>query len=66
MNSLKQITFGSCDKFYKGAEKWTKDSHSCWFDRNLIHEMLKDDINDGCQLKIFFVILFMMNFLLFR
>ncbi|KEH30004.1 hypothetical protein MTR_4g057860 [Medicago truncatula] len=36
VNSLKQITFNFCDKFYRGVKKWTEDSHSCWFDGNLI------------------------------
>ncbi|RHN48102.1 putative F-box domain, FBD domain, leucine-rich repeat domain, L domain-containing protein [Medicago truncatula] len=52
--SLKKITFSSLDKFYMGAGRWTKGSNvCCWgFKRNFIHEMLKDDVNEHCQLTI--------------
>ncbi|KAK2417614.1 hypothetical protein QL285_039895 [Trifolium repens] len=53
-NSLKQITFGSDDKFYVGAGRWTNGSNGCcWFERNLIHEKLKDEVHEPCRLIIF-------------
>ncbi|CAJ2633091.1 unnamed protein product [Trifolium pratense] len=53
-SSLKQISFGSLDKFYKGAGRWTDGSVGCcWFERNLIHENLKDQVHEPCQLIIF-------------
>jgi len=52
VNSLKQITFGSRDKFYIGAGRWTEGCDSCWFERFLIHEMLKDEVKEHCQLII--------------
>nr|ABD32495.1 Cyclin-like F-box [Medicago truncatula] len=52
VNSLKQITFSSCDKFYIGAERWTKTSKYCCYDGNLIHEVLKDEVDEQCQLII--------------
>jgi len=53
-NSLKKITFSSLDKFYMGAGRWNKGSNvCCWgFKRGFIHEMLKDDLNEHCQLTI--------------
>jgi hypothetical protein len=52
--SLKQITFSSLDKFYIGAGRWTNSSDGCcWFERNLIHENLKDEVYEQCQLIIF-------------
>lgn len=53
VNSLMQITFSSRDLFYIGAGRWTKGSAGCvCFERNLIHEMLKDEVKEQCQLKI--------------
>jgi len=53
-NSLKQITFSSRDKFYTGDGGWTNDSDGCcWFEGNLIHKMLKDEVHEQCQLIIF-------------
>jgi hypothetical protein len=55
-NSLKQITFGSHDKFYIGAGRWSNGSASygcCWFERNFIHEKLKDEVHEPCRLIIF-------------
>ncbi|KAK2417615.1 hypothetical protein QL285_039896 [Trifolium repens] len=53
-SSLKQITFSSLDKFYIGAGRWTNGSDGCcWFERNLIHENLKDEVHEQCQLIIF-------------
>jgi hypothetical protein len=50
---LKKMTFSSCDKFYIGAGEWTNDFDGCCgFDRNVIHEMLKDEVNEQCQLII--------------
>ncbi|XP_058755347.1 uncharacterized protein LOC131628533 [Vicia villosa] len=52
-NSLKQITFSSRDDFYIGAGRWTEGfNRCCWYDRNLIHEMLKDEVNEECELII--------------
>jgi len=53
-NSLKKMTFSSRNKFYTGSGRWTNDSDSCcWFERNLIHKMLKDEVPDQCELIIF-------------
>ncbi|XP_004487775.1 uncharacterized protein [Cicer arietinum] len=54
VNSLKQMTFRSRDTFYIGGETWNKGSQrSCWPKcRNIIHHMLKDDVNEQCQLII--------------
>ncbi|KEH44504.1 hypothetical protein MTR_1g115530 [Medicago truncatula] len=52
VNSLKQITFSSCDKFYIGAKRLTKTSKYCCYDRNLIHEVLKDEVDEQSQLII--------------
>jgi len=53
-NSLKKIAFSSHYKFYTGAGRWTNSSGGCcWFERNLIHKMLKDEVLDHCQLIIF-------------
>ncbi|CAK8543514.1 unnamed protein product [Lathyrus sativus] len=51
---LKQITFSSRQNYYIGAGTWTKasDDGCCWFDRNLIHESLKDEVNEQCRLVI--------------
>ncbi|CAK8543527.1 unnamed protein product [Lathyrus sativus] len=50
---LKQITFSSRHNYYIGAGSWTKLSGGCRsFDRNLIHEHLKDEVNEQCQLII--------------
>jgi hypothetical protein len=47
------MTFSSCDKFYIGADGWTNDSDGCrGFEHNVIHEMLKDEVNEQCQLII--------------
>jgi hypothetical protein len=51
-NSLKKITFGSLDKFYIGAGRWTTGSNSYWFERNFIHERLKDEVKGQCELVI--------------
>ncbi|XP_045793356.1 putative F-box/FBD/LRR-repeat protein At4g13965 [Trifolium pratense] len=51
-NSLKKITFGSLDKFYIGAGRWTTGSNSYWFERNFIHERLKDEVKGQCKLVI--------------
>jgi hypothetical protein len=51
-NSLKKITFGSLDKFYIGARRWTTGSNSYWFERNFIHERLKDEVKGQCELVI--------------
>jgi len=46
-NSLKQITFTSCEKFFRGAGRWIEGTDGCcWFDRGLIHEMLQDEVNE--------------------
>ncbi|XP_058762045.1 uncharacterized protein LOC131635440 [Vicia villosa] len=51
--SLKQITFSCRDNFYIGDGRWTEGSNGCcWFERNLIHEMLKDEVKEQCQLII--------------
>ncbi|CAI8616455.1 unnamed protein product [Vicia faba] len=53
VNSLKQITFSSRHDSYIGAERWTEGfDRCCWFDQNLIHELLKDEVNEQCQLII--------------
>ena len=52
VNSLKKITFGSLDKFYMGAGRWTTGSNNYWFERNYIHERLKDEVKGQCQLMI--------------
>jgi hypothetical protein len=53
VNSIKQITFSSRDRLYAGVGRWTKSSDgSCWFKENLIHEMIKDEVNEHCQLII--------------
>jgi SET domain-containing protein len=53
-SSLKQITFGSHDKFYIGAGRWTNCSDGCcWYERNLIHENLKNEVHEQCELIIF-------------
>ena len=50
---LKQITLSSCHNYYIGAGRWNMDSHGCcWFERNVIHEHLKDEVNEHCQLII--------------
>jgi hypothetical protein len=51
-NSLQQITFTSRNRFYIGAGGWTEGCDSCWFDKNLIHKMLQDDVNEQCRLVI--------------
>ncbi|XP_045793357.1 putative F-box/FBD/LRR-repeat protein At1g66290 [Trifolium pratense] len=51
-NLLKKITFGSLDKFYIGAGRWTTGSNSYWFERNFIHERLKDEVKGQCELVI--------------
>ncbi|WJX79883.1 hypothetical protein P8452_62958 [Trifolium repens] len=51
--SLKKMTFSSCDKFYIGDGGWTNDSDGCrGFEHNIIHEMLKDEVNEQCPLII--------------
>ncbi|XP_058740382.1 F-box/FBD/LRR-repeat protein At1g78750-like [Vicia villosa] len=53
VSSLKKVTFSSMDKFYVGAETWTKSSDSfCEFDGNYIYESLKDEIKGQCELII--------------
>jgi len=58
VNSLKKMTFDSRDKFYKGAGKWTHGKWPkgydgcCWFEQNVIQEMLKNEVNEPCQLVI--------------
>ncbi|XP_058740243.1 uncharacterized protein LOC131612465 [Vicia villosa] len=50
---LKQITFSSRRSFYIGAGRWSKGFDNCgWFERNLIHEHLQDEVNEQCQLII--------------
>ncbi|KAI5426584.1 uncharacterized protein LOC127126097 isoform X2 [Lathyrus oleraceus] len=50
---LKQITFSSRHNFYIGAGRWTLDFDGCcWFERNFIHEHLKDEVNEQCRLII--------------
>nr|ABD33037.2 Cyclin-like F-box [Medicago truncatula] len=64
-NSLRKMTFSSRDKAYIGAGRWTRDANDrrkdtrfcgdggCrWFEENVIHEMLKDEVNEQCQLII--------------
>ena len=64
-NSLRKMTFNSRDKAYIGAGRWTRDANDrrrftrfcgddgCrWFGENVIHEMLKDEVNEQCQLII--------------
>ncbi|CAJ2631891.1 putative F-box/FBD/LRR-repeat protein At4g03220 [Trifolium pratense] len=52
-SSLEKMTFSSCDKFYIGVGGWTNDSDGCCgFEHNIIHEMLKDEVNEQCQLII--------------
>jgi len=52
VNSLKKITFGSLDKFYMGGRRWTKGFNNYWFERDFIHEKLKDEVKGQCQLII--------------
>ncbi|WJX12423.1 hypothetical protein P8452_02928 [Trifolium repens] len=48
--SLKKMTFSSRDKFYIGAGRWTNCSDGCCgFEQNVIHEILKDEVNEQCQ-----------------
>ncbi|CAL5193701.1 unnamed protein product [Lathyrus oleraceus] len=50
---LKQITFSCRHNFYIGAGRWTLDFDGCcWFERNFIHEHLKDEVNEQCRLII--------------
>ncbi|CAI8614245.1 unnamed protein product [Vicia faba] len=50
---LKQITLSSRHNYYTGAGTRSKGSDGCcWFERNLIHEHLKDEVNEQCQLII--------------
>jgi hypothetical protein len=65
-NSLRKMTFNSRDdKADIGAGRWTRDANDrrkdnffcgndgCrWFGENVIHEMLKDEVNEQCQLII--------------
>jgi hypothetical protein len=65
-NSLRKMTFSSRDdKAYIGAGRWTRDANDrrkdtlfcghggcCWFGENVIYEMLKDEVNEQCQLII--------------
>jgi hypothetical protein len=44
------MTFSSRDKFYIGAGRWTNCSDGCCgFEQNVIHEILKDEVNEQCQ-----------------
>ncbi|XP_058728969.1 uncharacterized protein LOC131601214 isoform X2 [Vicia villosa] len=52
VNSLKKITFSSCDKFYTGAGGYTASSDNNGFNRNFIFESLKDEVKEHCQLVI--------------
>ncbi|XP_058742434.1 uncharacterized protein LOC131614918 [Vicia villosa] len=52
VNSLKKITFSSNNNYYLGAGSWTKGINDGWFDRNFIHESLKDEVKGKCQLII--------------
>ncbi|XP_058748602.1 F-box/LRR-repeat protein 13-like [Vicia villosa] len=50
---LKQISFSSRHNYYIGAGRWTMDSDGCcWFEQNFIHEHLKEEVNEQCQLII--------------
>ncbi|XP_058742291.1 uncharacterized protein LOC131614753 [Vicia villosa] len=51
---LKKITFSSRHNSYIGAGAWTNKGSNgcCWFERNLIHKHLKDEVNEQCQLVI--------------
>ncbi|XP_058748656.1 uncharacterized protein LOC131621641 [Vicia villosa] len=51
---LRQITFSSRHNYYIGAGAWTNNGSNgcCWFERNLIHEHLKDEVNEQCRLVI--------------
>jgi len=51
-NSLNKMTFSSLHKFYIGAGRWTTDSDGCLLEQNVIHEMLKNEVNEQCQLII--------------
>ncbi|XP_039682502.1 uncharacterized protein [Medicago truncatula] len=55
-NSLKKMTFHSSDRVYLGGGRWTTYFNACggdcWLGKNVIHEMLKDEVNEQCQLII--------------
>jgi len=55
-NSLKKMTFRSKNKVYLGGGRWTTFFNvcggDCWLGKNVIYEMLKDEVNEQCQLII--------------
>jgi len=55
-NSLKKMTLCYSDRVYLGGGRWTTYfnacSGDCWLGKNVIHEMLKDEVNEQCQLII--------------
>ncbi|AES81031.2 putative F-box domain, leucine-rich repeat domain, L domain-containing protein [Medicago truncatula] len=55
-NSLKKMIFRSSHKVYLGGGRWTTYFNACgghcWLGNNVIYEMLKDEVNEQCQLII--------------
>jgi hypothetical protein len=55
-NSLKKMIFRSSHKVYLGGGRWTTYFNACggdcWLGNNIIYEMLKDEVNEQCQLII--------------
>ena len=41
------------DRYYIDARRWINlCGGGCWFGQNVIHEMLKDEVNEQCHLII--------------
>jgi hypothetical protein len=46
--------FNDRDNCYVGDGRWINAcGGDCWLGKNVIHEMLKDEVNEQCQLRIF-------------